>query len=328
MRRASASMLLLAALALAAPAAAQLVEVGKAPRSDRSAKTRELRVLRLGIVAPVRRDAALARVEPFRAHLAGSLDTSVTVQTFDDETALVGALVAGRIDYAPLSALGFAVASRRCDCVEPLAAPRAADRAPGWHAVVLARPGAAPAKVGDLAGLRLAVTEGDAIGTRRLPLMLLARLGLTGDKAPVLVETAGPKEAMGALMEGRADAAVVWSSLDGDPQEGWSRGTPAEMVAAGLVKPSDYRVVWSSPVLPLGPHVVRAALDEATKRRLRELLIQLDTDPELYEAIERENSGGFVRVGTPAYRPFIDLLAPDDAGPDKPTTTGTAPGRG
>lgn len=328
MRRACASMLILALFALATPAAAQLVEIGKAPKSDKSAKTRELRVLRLGLVAPVRREAALARVEPFRAHLAGSLDTSVTVQTFDDENALIAALVAGRVDYAPLSALGFAVASRRCGCVEPLAAPRAADRAPGWHAVVLGRPGAAPARVGELAGLKLAITEGDAIGTRRLPLMLLSRLGLVGDKAPVLVETAGPQEAMTALIEGRVDAAVVWSSLDGDPQEGWSRGTPAEMVAAGLAKPSDYRVVWSSPVLPLGPHTVRATLDEATKRRLRELLIQLDTDPELYEAIERENGGGFVRVGTPAYRPFIDLLAPDDAGSDKPQTTGTSPGRG
>ncbi|NLH82953.1 MAG: phosphate/phosphite/phosphonate ABC transporter substrate-binding protein, partial [Phyllobacteriaceae bacterium] len=283
---------------------------------------------RLGIVAADRREVAAARVEPFRHELASVLGRDVTVETFDDEAALVGALVARRIDYAPLSAIGFATATRLCDCVEPLAAPRDADRAAGWHAVVLARAGSGPARPEDLAGRRLAVAPASSIGTRRIPLAMLARSAPVGAEAPRLVETAGPAEALRALLDGRAEAALVWSSLEGDADAGWSRGPLAEAVARGEARAEDVRVVWASPLLPLGPHTVQASLGEADKRRLREMLIELDADPEVYEAIERTHSGGFVRVGAPSYRPFVDLLTPPEPPAEEPPAADAAPPRG
>jgi phosphonate transport system substrate-binding protein len=310
------------AVATATPAAlAQLAPVGR-PEARGTVKVREVPPFRLGIVGAERPAAMLARVDPFRRHLAGTLGRDVAVTTFPDEAALTGALVAGRIDYAPLTALGFARASRLCDCVEPLAAPREADRAPGWHAVILANRTSGLSRAEDLAGKHLAVAPKAAIGTRRLPMMLLERAGLVADKAPLLVETAGPEAALRALVEGRADAALVWSSLAGEREEGWSRGTLAEAVARGTARAEDFTLVWSSPLLPLGPHTVRAALDEPTKRRLREMLVQLDIDPDVYEAIERDHAGGFVRVGAPSYRPFVDLLTPPEPPAAEPATDG------
>ena len=167
-----------------------------------------------------------------------------------------------------------------------------------------------------------------SIGTRRLPLAMAAKIAPVGAEAPVLVETAGPAEALRALLDGRAEAALVWSSLEGDSETGWSRGPLADVVARGEARADDVRVVWSSPVLPLGPHTVRANLGEPEKRRLREMLIELDADPDVYEAIERDHSGGFVRVGTPSYRPFVDLLAPVEPAPEEPKSTGATPPKG
>lgn len=318
--------LLLASLLLAGPscALAQPATIGAPPRP---ATARSVAPFRLGIAAAGRPESATARIEPFRARIASALDRPVEVVAFADERALVGAIASGRVDYAPLSAIGYATATRLCDCVEPLAAPRDADRAPGWHTVILAPAGRGVARLGDLAGRRLAISRDPAIGTRRLATMFLARAGLTGASAPVLVETDGPEAALAAALDGRADAAVVWSSLAGDPQEGWSRGTLADLVARGTVRAAQVALVWSSPSLPLGPHTVRATTDEATKRRLREMLIDLDADPDVYEAIERTHSGGFVRVGAPSYRPFVDLLAPaeDEAGS---TPAGAVPPKG
>ncbi len=329
LRRVLAPLLLagLVSVGVAVPAAlAQLSPIG-APREAEGAKTRA-KPFRLGIVAASRSEAAVERVDPFRRRLARVLDGDVAVTPFTDETALIGALVAGRVDYAPLSAVGYATASRLCGCVEPLAAPRAADRAPGWFAIVLVAAGGGVASVDDLAGRRLAIASNAAIGTGRLPSMLLERAGLVGARSPRRIETDGPAEALQALLDGRADAAVVWSSLDGDPQTGWSRGTLADFVAAGRVEAGRVRMVWSSPILPLGPHTVRATLDEPTKRRLREMLIELDADPDVYEAIEPAASGGFVRVGAPAYRPFVDLLTPPGEAETPPETTGSAPPKG
>lgn len=319
-------------VALGTPAThAQIAPVGRSGETRPTGTAREAAPFRLGILAPGRPDAALAQVDPFRRHLAGTLRRDVVVRLFADETDLVGSLVAGRIDYAPLTALGFARASRLCDCVEPLAAPRDADRAAGWTAVILARRGGGPARVEDLAKRRLAVSPAEAIGTRRLPLMLLDRAGLGGATAPVLVETDGPNAALRTLMAGDADAALVWSSPTGEVETAPARGTLADFVARGEARAEDFVVVWTSPLLPLGPHTVRAALDEATKRSLREMLVQLDIDPDVYEAIERVHSGGFVRVGAPSYRPFVDLLTPPepaDVPAGEPQSTGGLPSKG
>ncbi len=314
------------ALAFGSPATAQIAPV-KGP-SDRPA-ARAATPFRLGVVAGERREAVLRRIEPFRAHLAKVLDREVVVAPLETEAETIGALAGGRIDYAPLSAIGYATATRLCDCVEPLAAPRDADRAAGWRAVALVRADGPIRRVEDLAGRRLAVARGTAIGTRRMPLMMLGRSGLTGDRAPRSVETEGPAAALTALGEGRVDAALVWASGESARVGEASRGTLAEATAHGTAKASDFWTVWSSPILPFGPHTVRAALDEPTKRRLREMLIELDTDPEVYEAIERTHSGGFVRVGAPSYRPFVDLLTPPDGESGEPATTNEAsPPRG
>lgn len=314
------------ALAAAPPAAAQVAPARGA--SERPA-ARADRPFRLGVVGGERRDAALRRIEPFRAHLASVLDRDVVAAAFDGEAEVVRALVGERIDYAPLSAIGYATAARLCDCVEPLAAPRDADRAAGWRAMALVRVDGPIGKVDDLAGRRLAVARGTAIGTRRLPLMLLGRAGLRDARAPLLVETEGPAAALKALREGRAEAALVWASGDGEHGDAASRGTLADAVARGEASAAEFRAVWSSPTLPLGPHTVRAGLDEATKRRLREMLIELDADPEVYEAIERAHPGGFVRVGAPSYRPFVDLLTPrEDGGLDPAAGSDAPPPRG
>lgn len=330
MRRLPSLVLAAAGLAVVGIGAAEAQTAPPAGARERVRATVDLRAtpFRLGIVAGDRHEAALARVEPFRDRIASVLDRDVTAETFDDEASLVRALVTGHIDYAPLSAIGYATATRLCDCVEPLAAPRDADRAAGWSAVVLARVAGGPERVDDLAGRRLAVAPVTSIGARRIPLAMLERAGLTGAKAPSLVETAGPAEAFRALVEGRADAALAWSSLGDDAGPGPSRGTLADFVARGEVRAEDFRVVWSSPLLPLGPHTVRATLGETAKRRLREMLIELDTDPMIYEAIERTHSGGFVRVGAPSYRPFVELLTPPEPAPEEPASTGTMPPKG
>ena len=309
----------------ATPASAQIETIGpkpakEAPKGGAAAKPQ--RALRIGIVAAARVGGVLERVEPFRRHVARTFEEGATVVTFADEAGLIDGLVRERIDYAPLSASGYATASRLCGCVEPLAAPRASDRTAGWHAIVVARSEGPIGRLEDLAGRRVAVTGGDAVGMRRLPAMLIEK-GLGGGAPPRWVDEDGPRAALTALLAGQVDGAVVWSSMDGDAGEGWSRGTMHDAVAAGEVKARDVRVVWMSPVLPHGPHAVRAGLDEVRKRRLREMLIALDDDVEAYEAIEPVLGGGFTRIGHPAYQPWLDLTTPK-AQPGEPGTTGTA----
>lgn len=317
MRRSRLRALALAAvLALAAAPAA-------AAETQRAAKP-----FRLGFVGSARVEAALDRIEPFRRRLADRLDLEVRAFAFADEPALIEAVVGGRIDYAPLSAGGYATALRRCDCVEPLVVARAADGSAAYRAIVVARNGGPITTLADLAGRNLAVAPPGSIAGRRLPLRLLEAAGLVGDRAPRPVPTEGPAAAVRALLSGRAEAAVAWSSLTGDVAEGYGRGTLHDLVASGDLDMSGIRVVWTSPELPHGPHVIARSVDEAGRRRLRELMTELDeVDPDAYEAIEPVHSGGFIRIGAAGYEPFFDLVTPATAPaarPD-PATTGALP---
>ncbi len=286
------------------------------------------RPFHLGIVAPARPEVALDRVEPFRRRLADTLAGEATVAAFPDERRLIDAFVSGRIDYAPLSAAGYATAWVLCGCVEPLVAPRAGDGTAGYRAVIVARTGDGLKKMTEIGGHTMAISAGAALGTRRVPLMLLAREGFTGDRAPRLVDVDGPIEALRALLAGRTDTALIWSTLEGDPTEGWGRGTLHDLVAKGELSMTDVRVLWSSPVLPHGPQVVRTNLDEGRKRRLRDMLVDLDeVDEEAYAAIEQVYPGGFLRIGHAAYGPWLKLVTPSSDGaipPAVPATTAPA----
>ncbi len=284
------------------------------------------RPLRLGVVDAGRPGATVDRVEPFRQRLADTLVVDVQTQRYPDERALVEAFAAGRVDYAPFTASGYAMAWRLCGCIEPLAVPRAADAGAGWRIVVVVPTGSPIEKPAGLAGRRLALSGETSIGGHRLALRLLEAQGLAGEARPRLEIVDGPRAAVAAVLQGKAEAAVAWSSLEGDIAEGYGRGTLHDMVAAGELTMTDVRVMWASPVLPHGPHAVRGDLGEGQKRRLRDMLVDLDEiDPDAYEAIEPVHSGGFLRVGHAAYLPFVDLVTPRDIAPEAPRTTGSTP---
>lgn len=316
------------------PASGGLSSGGQAPVQRAKVKTQTQRPLHIGIVAPARPEVALDRVEPFRRRMAATLAAEVIADAFVDERRLAEALATGRVDYARLTASGYATAWALCGCVEPLVAPRASDGTAGYRAAIVTRRDAPIKTIKDLAGRTLAASVEPALATRRLPLMALAHEGLAGDKGVRLVDVAGPEEAVRAMLAGRAEAAIVWTTLEGDPTEGWGRGTLRDLAAKGEVRMPEIRIVWSSPVLPHGPQAVRASLDEGRKRRLRDMLVDLDeVDPDAYEAIEPAFGGGFLRIGHAAYGTWLKLVQPEakpapeepKARPEGPGTTGAVP---
>ena len=312
-----------------AAALAALVASPAGAEDVSTTQVRRARPLRLGILADGLPAAAIDRVEPFRLRLAETLGVDVGTRTFPDERALVEAFAAGRVDYAPLTASGYAMAWRLCGCVEPLAAPRAHDGSTGWRVVVVVPTGSPAEKLPDLTGRRLGVSGETSIGGRRLALRLLEhQAAVAGNSSPHLEVFDNPRAAVKAVVERRIDAAVAWSTLEGDVAEGYGRGTLRDMVAAGELSMTDVRVLWASTVMPHGPHTVRVDLAEGPKRRMRDMLVDLDeVDPDAYDAIEPVHAGGFLRIGHAAYAPFVDLVTPREPRAEpaqgRPRTTGS-----
>lgn len=245
--------------------------------------------LRVGLVLdPAAGD--FDRAAPFREVLERGLRLPVLLVAYRDLSRLQRALVAGEVDYAPLSASAYAKGQRMCGCLVPLLSPRAEDGSAGWHAVALVAQDSPLQGLADLAGARVATGPPHSTGARRVPLAALAAEGLDPERdLAALVAHADPLAAADAVRRGEADVSFGWSSLRGNEGEGYSRGTLRDLFERdGTVAP--LRVLWASPPIPNAAHVVRDTLPAPIRAAIVELLS---------ETVEGETGAGAGRVISP-----------------------------
>lgn len=245
---------------------------------------KELGTFRIGIVAPGG-SREIAGVSDIRDAFSAALGVPVDVFAARDYLALIDAQATGRVDYAAYSALAFVAAVRHCACVEPLAAPVAADGATGLRAVVLRRAADDPGDGPD----RIAVADAPALG----PLAGLDVAGMPGGPAEVTFETA--EQALAAFADGSVTglAGYVLNGPQGDID---GSGTMALLRLRGI-DPQSVAVAWKGPVMRFGPHAVVTSLNGEAKAILRTFLAGLAGQrPELLDVLSPTLQGGFQPV--------------------------------
>lgn len=271
-----------------------------------------VKVLRVGFVSSSTPAADLARLEPFRALLAARTGIAVDLVPATAAADLVDAEVNARVDYAIDSAMGYVTAAAECGCVEPLAEPVAVDGSRGYYAVLVARADSPIRDLAGSAGARLALGAADSVAGRLIPMKAFAAAGLDpATHFAALYEAGGPQDAVAALLDGRADLAVAWSSLAGDPANGYSFGALTRLVADGRLTMDQVRIVWRSRLIPFGPHTVRKNLPPELKALLLEALTSMgESSPDVLDAVDRSatGGGGFVAVSAADYAPLAELV--------------------
>lgn len=268
--------------------------------------------LRIGVIGGPDLFQTMAAIAPAEEGMSKALGRPVEILPMSSYGAMIDAQVQRRIDGGFFSASAFALAEAHCSCLEPLAAPAAADGTLAYHAVVVVRNGAGIASAADLEGRSVAAAADDSIGGRRMQLAGLMSEGVEPARFAGLEQVASSEDAVRAMLMGRADAAFAWSSLAGDAAAGYSRGTFTGLVARGELVMSDIAIVWRSPPIAHGPFAVLASLDGADKARLEAYLVALDDDlPAAYDALSPYYGGGFMAV-EPADYSGLELLAAQD----------------
>lgn len=262
--------------------------------------------LRLGVVVAAD-ETARDRVEPFRLALEEIADLPVDLFLMETLADAAEALAAGRIDYARLSPSAYAAVHQLCDCIEPLVTAGPDDFPARFYAILVARRGAEPQSLQNLKGMRLAVGGTHAVTGYRVPLANLAADGINArSHFRTLVEVKDPVEGIRAVLDGRVEAALAWSTLAGEAKNGYTAGTLNDFYVAGGRGYKDLEIVWRSPPIPYSAHSLRKDLPDALKRRIRAGLMDLRREaPDAYLAIEPDLPGGFEPVVHADYRPVL-----------------------
>jgi len=284
-------MALLGALAGAIPAAADWRE--------------DVGVLKIGMVAEAGAAYTRRQMEGFRGFIEGRTQLSTEIVPFPSYQALAGAQASGRVAYAMHTAFSYVDTAVRCGCVEPLAAPVSADGSTGFYALVVSAAGGDLTDLAGLRGRRLAVTGVDSVAGYLAPLHALGQHNIDPEAdLGALIHAADPVDAVTMVFTDEVDAAVTWSSLSGESETGYAFGALTAMVASAELSMDEVRIIWQSPLIPFGPHVIRSELPPELKILLADALVSLAGEaPEILDAVDRSTygGGGFRAISEDAY---------------------------
>lgn len=274
----------------------------------------EIKVLKVGVLAAGDASYRALVLEPFRTYLQDRIGVPVEIVPVGSYAALIDAQIGARIQYAIHSVTSFATAAEECQCVEAIGAPVAAGGALGFHAILVARSDSPIRTLGDARDRRLAVAGEDSVAGHLIPMQGLSEAGIDPQKYfSRVVEASDPEEAIRGLLAGESDLAVGWSSLTGNEATGFDFGVLTKMVAEGALTMDQIRIVWQSPLVPFGPHVVRGDLPPELKSLLSDALRDMATaDPAALDAVDRLGfgGGGFAVPDPSLYTVARDLVAP------------------
>ena len=265
----------------------------------------EMKSFRIGMVA-ADGEQGLSRI---RSAFAAALGIPVDIFVARDHASLIEAEAKGRVDYAIGSTAAYAIAAKLCACVEPVVAPLDEDGSVGIAVIIVTRDGRL-AGLTDIDKRRIALAPPDSLARTLLPGVALAPEGIsfTGNER-YLVHTENASAAEALLIEGAVDAIVGWALVPADAEAGLRGGTIERLVEAGMERDA-LSVVWRSPTLRYGPHVLRAGMDPEVKLLLTGFLTALKArQPDLYALVEHKHGGGFAAVNAADYAVAVDAAS-------------------
>lgn len=270
---------------------------------------KDIGIFRIGIITTDQSLAGLDKIAPFKLALSEALDIPVEFYRARNTLALIDAMASDRIEYAIMPTSGYALAWSACQCVEPIAVPRYIDSSDGYHTIIIARKDG-PGKISDLVGRKIGVFSSDSITGSALAAHALAQEGIIiGDEKTPFVTMSSGAEMLRAFSNGEVAALVGWSSMTGNPSQGYSRGNLRQLFEQYGLGSNAVSVLWKSDQIPHRPHVIRKRLHGEAKQILRNTLLAMGSqDPIAYDTIEKEFGGGFSAGRHDRFLQIIELI--------------------
>jgi len=160
------------------------------------------------------------------------------------------------------------------------------EEGPGYRAVLVSRADSKFDSIESLKGSVVGLADPASTSGNLFPRIVFGDLVGVGPELEKyfskVVYTGGHDQSALAVKEGRVDDAFVATHrLD-------------NVIDRGLAKPEDYRVIWTSEIIPQDPMVYRGDLCEPVKAAIRDAFLTLHDDPEAKPFFEGISSTKFV----------------------------------
>lgn len=197
-----------------------------------------------------------------------------------DYAGVLEGLKGGTLDYAELGSAGYAgVYLDAPDAVEPIATSEQLDGSIGYYSVMVTRADSGIETLDAMKGKSLGFADPNSTSGYLVPSTFLPQQGFPLETYFGETKFAGGHEqGVLAVLSGEVDAAVTWTSKVGEYDDGYSNGNLRKMVDKGLLDMSDLQIVWTSPIIPNGPTVLRKTLPQDVKDKIKASLLSFHED--------------------------------------------------
>lgn len=276
-----------------------------------AARAQPLKEFRIGILGGENTQDRLARYDEFQKLLSEHLKMPVKLFPAADYAGVMQGIAAGQLEAAEFGASGFAGAWLDCKCIEPVVVPQEKDGSTYYYSVMVVRADSGINTIADMKGHSLAWADPNSTSGYLIPSATLKTKGINLSDGAYFSKTGfsgGHEQGVVAVLNKQYDAAVTWTSGQGEMSEGYSRGNLRSMVDRNMLKMSDIRIIWQSGKIPNGPWAVRTALPAEIRTSFTEFLLALPkSNRKVYDDVEQGSGVGYAPATMELYKDIIDL---------------------
>ena len=271
----------------------------------------QVKELRIGLLGGENTSSRLARYDNFQHLLQETLGIPVKLYPAADYAGVMQAMAAGQLDLSEFSPSAFAGAWLDCKCIEPTVVPLEKDGTVFYVAVMLTRKDSGITSIEQMKGHSLAWADPNSASGYLIPSASLKASGIDLTDGAYFSRTGfagGHEQGIIAVLNKQYDAAVTWTSGQGDVAQGYSRGAIRGMVDRGMLKMSDVNIIWKSGKIPNGPWGLRSSLPAGLKAAFTAFMLDLPkSHKDIYDQIEQGSGVGYVPATMDLYKDIIEL---------------------
>jgi phosphonate transport system substrate-binding protein len=259
--------------------------------------------LTIGISSSENETDAIARNEGYAAYLSRKLGVPVKIVRGTDYAAVIEAMRAGQVHFASIGPANYALARKVMgDAVTPVAVSLDKEGAKGYYSIVAVRADSTYQSLDDLKGKSFAFADPNSTSGYAVPSYYLSTvLGTSADEYfGEVAFSGGHEQSVIALVNGTFEAvATHWTNE--------SRGNIQRMVEKGLVPAGSTRIVWTSPIIPGSPVVMRTELPEELKKAFTDAIFAFaKEDSAAFDALHSGQSSGYAPA---THEDYLDVIA-------------------
>ena len=261
----------------------------------------QIREVRFGMISVENERDAITRLQGLQTYMARELRAPFRVFRGSDYAAVVEAMRAGHSEIAYLGPASYGLARRVMgERIAPIFRYIDNEGMEGYYSAMIVKADSPIRQLADMRGKTLGFSDPNSTSGFQVPGWFLRRQGM--DPATFFSRTGftgSHEQGVMAVINGTFDAAVLAYSNE-------RRNTFQRMVEKGMIPDGAVRVIWTSPLIPNSPIVMRMDLPVALREEAVAAFAALpERDPQAF----RDMSSNARGIAPAKHEDYLDIVA-------------------